>query len=671
MLGRVVVVAGSVAGCREHHREFRRSADVCEDREETFAGFLGEPPLLQPFRDDAERIRRRVGLEEELEALGRGLEVEPARGKLGSPVRFECVDRFHQGLIHKAVDRLIYGLQRGLQRAHTRDGTGRDDALKPHARMGILGCLADQLHRIRQSILPTPDHRGGIRPSPEILRSHERSQERRHHEILRLQNAERLYEVPFIERIGDVELVDPELEGVGQEGGRLLGQHALGLDAIPAFPRLQLVEQLGQPELVEDDARRRRPALGRHAPDPAADLVAARITERRLVVADDGVEPVGDVERAVGAGADVHRAEARVRRRDQRRQRGQLEARAIVLGTEHHDGVVHEPIRHDAALERIRHRLGADDLDAAEFLALRPDALMVELVVRHDQGRCEVVDAVPVAGEEERSTPIVEGETPGIVRRHAVAEEGIEPELVWAQPPHAGFVELHEAVGSFHPRHRVQALAEEQFAARAPRERVDRLVRVAGAEAAQDDLPLVGLPVAVGVDEVQQLVGVADKKPAVEELDARRDQESVGEDGRLVRAAVAVGVLQNDDLVVRFLAGFQLGIDRAGRDIRPAAWIEPDLDRFRHAVEFGGEEVDLETVGDLEGRELRGRIVRVGFRGEGGDGNDGQQAAKQGEFFHRSSGMVFASSPIMASACSINGPNCSSSPGNQRTFGSR
>ena len=59
-------------------------------------------------------------------------------------------------------------------------------------------------------------------------------------------------------------------------------------------------------------------ALRHHAPDAAVVLVAVRVAEARLVVADDRVEPVRQVERAIGTKAGVHDAEGDVGGFDER-----------------------------------------------------------------------------------------------------------------------------------------------------------------------------------------------------------------------------------------------------------------------------------------------------------------------------------------------------------------
>jgi hypothetical protein len=123
------------------------------------------------------------------------------------------------------------------------------------------------------------------------------------------------------------------------------------------------------------------------------------------------------------------------------------------------------------------------------------------------------------------------------------------------------------------------------------------------AEAREDDAPLVGLAVPVGVLQVDELRAVGHVAAAVARLDAGRDEEPLGEDGRLVGLAVAVRVLQDHDLVVRDLAGNDLGIVDEGRDPEPPARVPVHL-RGLGDERIGGEQRDLEPVGDLEALPL-------------------------------------------------------------------
>ena len=76
----------------------------------------------------------------------------------------------------------------------------------------------------------------------------------------------------------------------------------------PALAKMNARIHLGQRRRLEQ-----RLALGRDAPNAAVLFVAVRMSQRSLVMADDRVEPIGDVQRAVGAGVQVHGAERVVR----------------------------------------------------------------------------------------------------------------------------------------------------------------------------------------------------------------------------------------------------------------------------------------------------------------------------------------------------------------------
>src|SRR5688572_18727447 len=103
-------------------------------------------------------------------------------------------------------------------------------------------------------------------------------------------------------------------------------------------------------------------------------------------------------------------------------------------------------------------------------------------------------------------------------------------------------------------------------------------MRVAGAEAAEDDAALVGLAVTVRVAEVKKFRAAVHVEPAVAEFEAGGHEQVIGEYGSLVGATVAVGVLQHDDLVVGFLARLELRIDDAAADPEAAVGIEAKLD---------------------------------------------------------------------------------------------
>ena len=72
-------------------------------------------------------------------------------------------------------------------------------------------------------------------------------------------------------------------------------------------------------------------------------------------------------------------------------------------------------------------------------------------------------------------------------------------------------------------------------------------MRVVAAEAGDDDLALVGLVVAVGVLQEEDVGRVGDPDAAVADGDAAGNVQPLGEDRRLVDTPVAVGVFEDLD----------------------------------------------------------------------------------------------------------------------------
>ena len=89
---------------------------------------------------------------------------------------------------------------------------------------------------------------------------------------------------------------------------------------------------------------------------------------------------------------------------------------------------------------------------------------------------------------------------------------------------------------------------------------------VARAEAAQDHAPFVRPVITVAILQKQQLGPLADVGAAISQFDAGGNHQAVSEDDRFVAAPVAVRVFENENSVVRRLAGFNLRIHRAADD---------------------------------------------------------------------------------------------------------
>ena len=190
----------------------------------------------------------------------------------------------------------------------------------------------------------------------------------------------------------------------------------------------------------------------------------------------------------------------------------------------------------------------------------------------------------------------------------------------------------------------VNCLVEVETAIDAPMQRVDDVVGVFGAEAAQYDAAIGEDAVGVRVRKVQEFGAGADKDAAeIVRRDAGGDEESVGDDTGDVGDAVTIGVFQEDDFVVAG-GGAELGgisghlcgevfrvhlrVGVGGRDPEAAGGVPVHVDRLLEERVLG-EECDAQAVGHLELRggqggtdlELRRglRLGRQSARLSGGD----------------------------------------------------
>ena len=151
----------------------------------------------------------------------------------------------------------------------------------------------------------------------------------------------------------------------------------------------------------------------------------------------------------------------------------------------------------------------------------------------------------------ERLPPIVESHPPGVFRRGRIAQKILQLERARVHPPNAGLAAADKPPGRFDGRIDVQTLGEPEPAVGSPAERVDHLMGVTGAEARKDHPPLVGVAVAIGIAQVNQLASkLADVDSAIAQCQAGRHEQSLGKAVELVGAAVAIGVFANQDVIV-------------------------------------------------------------------------------------------------------------------------
>ena len=106
----------------------------------------------------------------------------------------------------------------------------------------------------------------------------------------------------------------------------------------------------------------------------------------------------------------------------------------------------------------------------------------------------------------------------------------------------------------------MESLAEEQFAARAPGQRVDVLVGVSRAESGEQHFALVRLAVAIGITQMQEIGTFRQVDAAVPEGKSGRHVQTVGKNGDLDGFAILVLVLEDEKFVIRLLTGFGLRV---------------------------------------------------------------------------------------------------------------
>ena len=134
-------------------------------------------------------------------------------------------------------------------------------------------------------------------------------------------------------------------------------------------------------------------------------------------------------------------------------------------------------------------------------------------------------------------------------------------------------------------------------------------VGILDAETSQEHLPLVSLPVAIGVAQKDDVVPMLDDRAILIRQHAFGDGEPVREDARLLDAG-GEGMVEDDDLVTglrpieRFGGGgVFVRVDRilqAGARPSPAMLVEDEHDELPHLGAFLSDELDLKAFRQVE-----------------------------------------------------------------------
>src|SRR5262249_43919727 len=123
---------------------------------------------------------------------------------------------------------------------------------------------------------------------------------------------------------------------------------------------------------------------------------------------------------------------------------------------------------------------------------------------------------------------IVENDAPAIRPCHPAAEKPFEPQLARCESPNTGAIQSGNAPRSFDSREGVQSLREPQSSIGPMRDRVDQLVSIANAEAAEVNTAFVRAAVTIRVAEVENLIEIADEQTACSRFNALNHGQPFG-----------------------------------------------------------------------------------------------------------------------------------------------
>jgi hypothetical protein len=123
--------------------------------------------------------------------------------------------------------------------------------------------------------------------------------------------------------------------------------------------------------------------------------------------------------------------------------------------------------------------------------------------------------------------------------------------------------------------------------------------RVVDGKPGEDDLPHIGLAVAVGVFEKDHVGRGGDVDPAVGPEDAGRPRQIVGKHRALVETPVFIRVFQHADAAPMGLLVTHLGVIHHLDHKQASVLVEADLDGIADE-RFGGDELEAETGADFE-----------------------------------------------------------------------
>ena len=355
-------------------------------------------------------------------------------------------------------------------------------------------------------------------------------------------------------------IFDPNGERFLQVGKWGLSKLAASLLELPAARRKQLGQQGIHRQACDRLPGDRLAALRCDAPDAAALLVAAWITEIDFTMIDDRIGPVRDIQAAIRSHGERDGSEGRIVgagdiglslrdvaglwRRLVRREVGEVKPHDAMGAEVVGDGAAlpfraKERAIHELETAELRIRAGADAADETAGTFAR---------WQHGTGEAPA-HAIAIRTRSEESLAIeIFLLAPAV---HEALGVDFQTLGVWIISKSHAAVGPHEAPRGLDVGVDVNRLLEIEPTINAPMQAVDDVMRVLRAETTEHDATLAEQTIRAGLAELKQLRARAHKAASpIVRRDTTRDEQLVRDDARDIGHAIAIRVFEQDDAVI-------------------------------------------------------------------------------------------------------------------------
>ena len=464
--------------------------------------------------------------------------------------------------------------------------------------MGVFGDLAEEREGVGHTIAPVAEDAGRSGARTVVGGAEHPVEESSVDAVVPLVDPQGFHHLVLILLVGLVQTGGPFLRRGDDLRAVVLREFHLGEFADAVLRLLEKFQQ-GFDRLAVDLLRRqKRAAFVGDAIDAAEAHGAVGVTEMVLQVADDRVVPVGEVEGAVGSGGDRGGTEVRVAGGNQILEGLTLQAGAFLVDLHAEDPLEADDVQVEEISLELVGEVAAGDHARAGAWARRtvPELLHAGMLRRvvdaSAEGRAEVGVVAGGIGHEVVAPPI-EDAAMGI--GEAVGDVGLELRGERLVTEDGGVVVADGTGGGLDLGAVEDTVAEINRTAGIKADGVGGVVRVGGVEAHQDALPGVSLAVAIRIADEPHVRRLHDEHAVLVELEAGRSVQVVEELGHLVRLAVAIRVLEDEEAVAVLAPRRAFRVIAPRGDPEPALRVPCRLDRVDEIGEllFVGEEIHL------------------------------------------------------------------------------